>query len=63
MNNVKDFLINDKNFVSSTFKNRFNLLRRTLIKIKGGAEYLKNDSKVIKYKEPRNNEKKNDKNF
>ena len=63
MNNVKDFLINDKNFVSSTFKNRFNLLRRTLIKIKGDAEYLKNDSKIIESKEPLNNKKKSDKKY
>lgn len=33
MDNVKNFLLIEKGFIESTFKNRDNLLRRILIKI------------------------------
>lgn len=45
MNNVSDFLINIKALSNITYKNRYNLLRRTLIKINGGESFLINDKK------------------
>ena len=46
MNNVSDFLINIKVLSNITYKNPYNLLRRTLIKINGGKSFLINDNKV-----------------
>ena len=43
MNNVRDFLLNERGLTDSTYKNRYNLLRRTLIKLNGNNESLVND--------------------
>lgn len=46
MDNVKNFLLIEKGLIESTFKNRYNLLRRTLIKINGNSNSLINDIKI-----------------
>ena len=56
MKNVKDFLINTKNYTNSTFINRYNLLRRTLIKMDNGNNKLINDLKIIESKKGLRNE-------
>jgi hypothetical protein len=43
MNNVRDFLLNERGLTDSTYKNRYNLLRRTLIKLNGNNGSLVND--------------------
>ena len=43
MNNVRDFLLNGRGLTGSTYKNRYNLLRRTLIKLNGNNGSLIND--------------------
>ncbi len=50
MNNVSDFLINIKALSNIAYKNLYNLLRRTLIKINGGESFLINDNKVTESK-------------
>lgn len=56
MNNVKEFLINTKSYSNSTFINRYNLIRRTLIRMGNGSAKLLNDLKIMEYK---NNSEKN----
>ena len=51
MNNVIEFLINEKRYSNTTYTNRYNLLRRTLIKIVGSSYSLINDKKIIEKKE------------
>ena len=48
MNNVTDFLLNERGLANTTYKNKYNLIRRTLIKINGNNNDLINDAKVIK---------------
>ena len=50
MDNVKNFLLIEKGFIESTFKNRYNLLRRILIKISGNNNSLINDIKITETK-------------
>ena len=50
MNNVSDFLIIIKALSDITYKNPYNLLRRTLIKINGCESFLINDKKVTESK-------------
>ena len=40
----------EKGLIESTFKNRYNLLRRTLIKINGNSNILINDIKITETK-------------
>ena len=49
--NDKDYLIIERGLSDSTFTNRYNLLRRTLIKLYGNNSSLINDIKIIKNKE------------
>ena len=51
MNNVSEFLINDKGYNNSNYINRYNLLKRTLVKINGGNNDLINYNKFIEIKE------------
>ena len=47
MNDVKEFLINIKNYLNSTFVNRYNLLIRTLMRFSSDSIKLKNDLKIM----------------
>ena len=61
MKNVKEFLINKKNYTNSTFINRYNLLRRTLIKMANGHNNnIINDFKIVESKRVLNEENIND---
>ena len=50
MNNVADFLINIKARSNIIYKNHYNLLGRTLIKINGNESFLINNKKVTESK-------------
>lgn len=47
MNNVRNFLLYQRGLNDSTYKNRYNPLRRTLFKINGNINNLSNDLKII----------------
>ena len=47
MSKVREFLFNEKAFMDSTYINRYNLLRRILLKINGNNLYLLNDIQVL----------------
>ena len=50
MSKAREFLFNEKAFMDSTYINRYNLLRRILLKINGNNLHLLNDIKNIESK-------------